>query len=210
MQKGKKFDTDELQALFNPQNMEINRDLPSHYWALCVALWTGMRRSEIFFRTVDEIKCKNEIWFFDITRDGEKGTKNKKSVRRVPIHSDLIKLGFLDYVDNLRNKNPTSFIFPEYANYGGQAGNKFTDFFIAYRRNLGIDSPRKKFHSFRNTFISELESKDIYTPRIQRIVGHSWSITQDGYVDSELKDLWEAVEKADFSSVMEIIPRWRY
>lgn len=211
VQKGKKFDTAELQTLFDPANMDINRNFPSHYWALCVALWTGMRRSEIFFRTIDEIKHQDNIWYFDITRDGEKETKNKKSVRWVPIHSDLISLGFLDYIGKLKNENPKSYIFPEYSNYAGQAGNKFTDFFIAYRRELGVDSPGKKFHSFRNTFISELERKNVYTPRLQRLVGHATgTITHDSYGDSELADLSEAVEKADFSSVMKIIPKWRY
>lgn len=208
--RGKPFSHPELCDILNPTNMEISPAYPSHYWALLIALFTGMRRSEIFFRTVDEIKEENGIWYFDITRTGDKKTKNKASVRTVPVHSELIRLGFLDYLDKLRLKNSKSYIFPEYNNTGGQAGNKFTDFFIEYRRKLGIDEPGKKFHSFRNTFVVALESNKTYSPLLSRLIGHyTGTMTHDGYGGYySLQDLSEAVEQIKFPNVTCVIPKW--
>ena len=54
----------------------------------------------------DDIKKDNEsgIWYFDITDEEEaKQLKSESAKRFVPIHSRLIELGFLNYVDDTRN-----------------------------------------------------------------------------------------------------------
>lgn len=208
--KGQPFTHIELCDIFDPRHLEITADHPSHYWALLIALFTGMRRSEIFFRTVDDIKEEGGIWYFDITRIGDKKTKTKVSVRKVPIHSELIRLGFLDYVAHLSKKNKAANLFPEYNNTGGQAGNKFTDFFINYRKKVGITGTGKKFHSFRNTFISRLEEQETYSPLLSRLVGHSTGkITHDVYGGNySLDKLSEAVEKVKWPNVTCSIPKW--
>lgn len=209
--KGQPFTHPELCDLFDPNNLQIDQQYPSHYFANLIALFSGMRRSEIFFRTVDEVKQENGIWYFDITEVDEKNTKNKKSIRRVPIHSELQRLGFLSYCEMIRSKGENSYLFPEYSNLGGQAGNKFTDYFIEYRKSLGITAPGKKFHSFRNTFISALESNRTYSPLLSRLVGHSTgSITHDGYGGHyPIEELAEAVEQVSFPNVTCAIPVWR-
>ena len=68
------------------------------YWIPIIALYTGMRLEEIGQLLVSDIKCKNSIWYFDVNSSEDKQLKNKSSVRRVPIHYDLIELEFIKYM----------------------------------------------------------------------------------------------------------------
>lgn len=74
-----------------------------------ILLFTGARREEIANLALADIRQEEGIHYFDIAPDGQRGRrlKNKSSKRRVPIHSELIILGFLDYVEARRNQGET-------------------------------------------------------------------------------------------------------
>jgi integrase len=96
------FTQDDLKRLFSKEK----RGLHSYcYWLPYIALYSGMRIEESCqLRTVD-IKESEGVWYFDIHGN----LKNRYSERKVPIHSRLIELGFLDYVRRL----PEGLIFPD-------------------------------------------------------------------------------------------------
>lgn len=211
------FKVDELGVIFASGNIQVNPIWPSHYWVPLLALYTGMRRSEIFFRSPSDILRESDIDFINVHREGDKNTKNESSVRKIPIHSHLIKLGFLKYVEQVRYQHgDEARLFREYKDHKGQAGNKFTDWFREYRRSIGINEPGKVFHSFRSNFINELERHDENSYMIQRIAGHAiQSITHHpvkGYGGKfdlkDLKDLKATIEKVDFYNVLIDLPGW--
>ena len=210
------FDRKELRKLFSEDSMDINHAMPSRYWVPLIALYTGMRRSEIFFRTPSDIKIEHNIEFFDVNAEGDKRTKNAASIRKIPIHSDLIQLGFLTYVQRIQDMHGAdASLFSEYGNRNGQAGNKFSDWFTRYRKSLGINGAGKVFHSFRSNFVNELERHRCDPLQIQRLTGHaSNSITHDatkGYGGKfSIEDLKKTIEHLAFSDVMQALPQWRF
>lgn len=212
----------------------------SHHWAPLIALHTGMRRSEIFFLTCKKVRKIDEIWCFDIVEERENAalafrkerkqekhqeesqTKTGRS-RIVPVHPKLIELGLLDYVAwrSTLTTNGKARLFPEYADYEGQAGNKFTEWFSSYKiYKCGITAKNKVYHCFRNTFICKMESKEAYTPKLNAITGHSTTKTSDGKQDSAIarmtyggsfapSDLLEIMKLIDFSDVLQDVKPWK-
>lgn len=206
------FTHKELCEIFGKE-LPVDIKMPSHYWVPLIGLFAGMRRSEIFFRTVADIKDDGGVWFFDVHRLGDSDTKNKGSVRRVPIHSKLIKLGFLDFVEKVRKeRGDKARLFIEYSDHGGQAGNKFTDFFGNYLDSIEITARSKVFHSFRTTFINALEALEVQTVKIQRLVGHvTGTVALDTYGgQSDVRVYSDEIEKLNFDNALLDLPRWPY
>ena len=85
----------------------------SEYWVPLIALFTGARLAEILQLVSDDIRQEENIWIFDINEEGddEKHVKTERSKRLVPIHSTLIKLGFIKFVEH--RKKTSSKLFPE-------------------------------------------------------------------------------------------------
>ena len=46
-----------------------------------------------------DVRREGEIWVIDINAHGDKRLKTESSARLVPIHPQLIGLGWLDYVE---------------------------------------------------------------------------------------------------------------
>jgi hypothetical protein len=72
---------------------------PWKFWIPMIAMYSGMRREEICQLHAEDIKEIGGIWCFDINDKGGKSLKTKSSDRLVPIHSILIKHGFLAFVE---------------------------------------------------------------------------------------------------------------
>ncbi|WP_181708284.1 hypothetical protein [Chthonobacter rhizosphaerae] len=96
------FSADELRKLFaSPVFVHGTRPLGGRgeaaYWLPLIALYSGARRTEIAqLRIRDLRQGENGIWFFDFTDEGhEQSLKTASSVRSVPVHRELIRLGLL-------------------------------------------------------------------------------------------------------------------
>ena len=85
------------------------------YWVPVIALYAGMRSGEIIQLLKSDIRTEDGVTYFDISKWEEeeaeeiKNLKTGSSYRRVPIHSAILALGFLDYVAS-RSKGR---IFPD-------------------------------------------------------------------------------------------------
>lgn len=186
------FSSDELKLIFpglsygdNFTTRFKNRDTSydcAKFWTPLIALLSGARLGEIIQLELDDIKHEDGVWFFDITtesssKDSGKELKTKGSRRRVPIHSALVKIGLLDYVDQRRKHSlrPTG-LFDQYLRGAPGKGKVITEWFkggpngvdrhgkprfrYGYLDRCGIscrpdqrpDGSSVSFHSFRHTF----------------------------------------------------------
>jgi integrase len=103
------FSKDEVKRIINglgdgtPDKLIKNK---SNYWGALIAVYTGARRNEIAALLPDDVKKDDAsgLWYFDITDDEEQGKELKSSAakRIVPVHSRLIELGFMDFVEESR------------------------------------------------------------------------------------------------------------
>ena len=132
------------------------------YYVTMIAAYSGMRIKEITQLHKEDIALKDRIYCFNINTNDGKTTKTKNSIRFVPIHSKLIDLGLLEYVNSKKSGN----IF--------KVSNKdFSEIFRSQIQRKFIDKDSKKtFYSFRHYFIDYLVQREVEANLIAQIVGH--------------------------------------
>lgn len=86
----------------------------SYKWLTMLALATGARIEELAQLTFKDIYQENSRWVIELT-DSEEGKhlKNKASVRRIPLHKDLIAVGFPAFVAQQKLLTKSPFVFYE-------------------------------------------------------------------------------------------------
>jgi integrase len=191
-----------LQELLNNDGRFVR--LPYQKWGPLIALYTGARLNEIAQMHLADIRMQDGVWCFDINDKGEdKKLKTDASRRFVPIHSGLIALGFVDYVQSLRDEAVTK-LFPKFTycpknGWGRSLGRWFNDEFLV---RMGMKGQGLSFHSFRHTVVTGLMHTDVDLPLIQTLVGHErQGVTHQHYFSSGFKisQLRDALEKLDYS-----------
>lgn len=97
----KAYDAHQVQALFAPAAFQ---DLAlSARWAALLGLYTGARASEVGQLLVEDVLTVDGLPCIRISDEGEhQKVKTEVSLRTIPVHPDLIELGFLDWGGALR------------------------------------------------------------------------------------------------------------
>ena len=176
-EKQRAMTPEELCQLFEGTEMrEFAKDTTKHhmYWLPHIGLYTGARINEICqLNPQSDILEKDGIWHFNLTEDTdteqsddevEKSIKNHKE-RRVPVHSQLIALGLIDYIKAIK-KRGASRLFPDWKPVQGKSSSKADDWFLDHIRAIKLrdETPFKRlvgFHAFRHTFINHAYENDI-------------------------------------------------
>jgi len=198
--KRRAFKNEELAKLLNHPNF-ISRTFRSSYsfWLIPLALFTGARLGELCqldlkdFIEVDGIPCIdiNDIDAVEIQiEEGgkRKRVKNNNAKRLVPIHSELIRIGLLRYVEKLQ-KQGNKHLFTE-LNRGRRdgAGHAASNWFQRFRKNVGLSSKQETvFHSFRHFFITSILDNEVPPHMLAPIVGHEAELIT-GKVYWDVKD----------------------
>jgi integrase len=199
-----KFTVPELQKLFDAMQRELTpkKHTPETAlpWAALIALYTGARLEEICQLTTADIREEPAngatVWVIEVHNGGTNNLKNESAPRLIPLHSKLVRLGFLDYVKQL----PAGPLFPGLTRRktkGNKIGARVGELFNKKLRTLGMKRKGLDFHSLRHTVIKLLENvRPIIPDRdIKRVVGHKVEdITFGVYGEGELKNLAAAVE----------------
>lgn len=206
----KPFTDSDLAAILSHKEFLSQRtDRPERYWLVLCLLLSGARREEIAQLAVSDIQHKDGIHYFDITNEGEsQSLKNEGSKRRVPIHSELVRLGLLEYV---RKQRRGGRLFPQLEKGGNGYGDAVGKYFSRLLRHfLHITDPGLVLHSTRHTVITRLHAAGVPTNLVEILVGHA-SNTVHGMVyvhreDIPLKLLAEALEKLEYPAVKMVVP----
>jgi hypothetical protein len=155
------------------------------YWLPILALYQGARLEELCRLVRCEV-VEGAVPHFLITDEeppmppGERlarkqGVKTKAAIRRLPIHDEVLRLGFLDYVRYVAPK-PTDFIFPRLKpnpKDDNKRSGKFTQWFTDYRRFAGITDDKHVFHSFRSGVVTKfLMIRGIELGNVVALIGH--------------------------------------
>lgn len=208
------FDKSDLKKIFESKHyLSGSFKRATDYWIPLLALFTGARLGEICQLKVSDIKKVDEIYCIDINEDDEdKSIKRESSARMVPIHNQLLNLGFIDYVNNQKKKKQKNIFEINYGIIRGQyhsTQKQMSD----YLKKVGIvsssTSKSKTFHSFRHTIRTQLTELDIEERTIDAIIGHASEARSIGnkiYTHSKLiKQKQSAIQKlvydVDFSKI---------
>lgn len=131
-----------------PGTMQI-RDW--RYWAPWVAIYSGARLGEILQLTVADVRQSHGVWVMHIIDAEEgQGLKTEGSARVVPLHRELIRLGFVDHVKAMRAKGEAR-VFPDAMQNSRGYFDGPSKFFNGYFAAIGVKVDRSRnFHSFRH------------------------------------------------------------
>ncbi|MBL5825312.1 site-specific integrase [Serratia fonticola] len=205
------FDEASLKKVFT--SPVFNGDRPkagageASYWLPLLALYTGARLEEIGQLHPSDVHQETfqggSAWVIEIN-DRQEGQhlKNASSRRRIPVHPELIKLGFIDFA----NKQKGDRIFHQLkADVFGTLTGNWSKWFGRYLRNVcGVTDKRMVFHSFRHTFKDMCRLAGIDEAVHDALTGHSSSSVSRNYggLNYPLGPLVDAVEKLSFQPVV--------
>jgi integrase len=146
------------------------------FWAPLVALYTGMRMNEILQLYVTDIQRDglDGIYFINVNTDGDdKSLKTPNSWRRVPIHPELKRLGFLEHVCQ-RKQEGCLRLFPDMPM--GEDGYYSSVYSKRFRRlldSLQIKRSKNAYHSFRHNFEDACRNSGVSKEVMDAIQGHA-------------------------------------
>jgi integrase len=173
------FTVAELQTLFDALPREIPKKHTAESalpWVALIALYTGMRLEEIAQLTTADVRevAANgaTVWVIDVHNGGENKLKNETSARLIPVHSELDRLGLLDYVKALK-AGP---LFPGLTrreSKGGKVGARVGELFRKKLVTLKLKRDGLCFHSFRHTVAGRLDAAGVPQSDAARILGHA-------------------------------------
>lgn len=145
------------------------------FWMPILALWHGFRAAEIGGCALNDIKQVHGQWMFDLQN---RDLKNAQSRRIVPLHSAMIDLGFLDYIDDQKRLGER-WLFPEFDHDRGKDVIKqYGKWFGLWRRRDAEANEMRNFHSFRHTFIGRCRELELPLEHRNQITGHAKTIPE--------------------------------
>jgi integrase len=165
------------------------------FWVPLIAAYSGMRLGEIVQLLKSDVKQEKGIWYFDVRSGEGKSLKTASSKRRVPIHSLLLQLDFLDLV---KTGSPSARVFPEIKKGAdGYASHNFSKWWGRYAAHAGFKTDR--FHSFRHNFLDALHAAGSPEYINKALMGHVDKSVHGGYGSgAPLSALKEAIDKVAY------------
>jgi site-specific recombinase XerD len=174
------------------------------YWLPLLGLYHGNRLEEFAQLHRADVQQEEGIWFLDINDEGNKQVKNEQSKRRVPLHPELHRLGFLDYVERTA-PNSTNRVFPllQPGGHDQKLGYFFTKWWSKYRRDIGVYEKGLDYHSFRASVATKLATAGVSLEFRNELLGHEGaSIDEQNYQKGfPLKLLAEAISRVSWPEV---------
>jgi integrase len=174
------FTVAELQTLFDamPRETKPKKHTPDTAmpWVALIALYTGARLEEIAQLTTADVREETAngatVWCVDVHNGGTNKLKNETSARLIPVHSELARLGLLDYVQAL----PRGPLFPGLTrreSKGGKIGARVGELFRKKLVSLKLKRDGLCFHSFRHNVSNSLDVAGVPQSDAARVLGHA-------------------------------------
>ncbi len=204
------FAPSDLKAIFSASAIsDFNK--PWQYWLPVLALYTGARLNELCQLQSKDIINQDGIWVISINDEGEQQhLKSSSSKRLIPIHNELVRLGFIDFVKHVYTAK-TARIFPELTARDKRFAHTPSKWFGRIKGQVLDDSDKKSFHSFRHTFVDYMFNKLKLqgNPLVKVLIGHTdREITSGVYGSSfTIADLNEVIQQIDFKEYNVDVPK---
>nr|WP_186329596.1 site-specific integrase [Variovorax boronicumulans] len=144
------------------------------YWIPLIGLYSGARIGEIGQLEVADVMTDDDGAWLSIHERAEGSTlKTANSERMVAVHSELIRLGFLDYVKDLQDAGQVK-LWPVIPRTESRSrGDNFSQWFGQYRRSLGVTERFPDFHSFRHNARQAMRDAGIDARLADAVTGHA-------------------------------------
>jgi len=177
------------------------------YWIPLIGLYSGARLGEIAQLLIADVRDIHGTWIFHITREGsdKKSVKTAGSERVIPVHSELVKLGFLHYHTAMKALGHQH-LFPEIEPDGrGFISGRPSAFFNKYFAAIGVKQDKSvNFHSFRHGMIDAFRRAGYLDEQFGMLLGHTKATTTGRYgiiPQGILADRVRMIEDVNFPGV---------
>ena len=143
------------------------------FWAPLIALHMGFRSEEILQLAIIDIQVLEGIPCIVLQQGPGQSLKSAAARRTVPIHENLLALGFMRLV-NLRKQQGEPRLFPWVQRSGSKETftENFSKTFTRFRKDHGLYAANRDFHSFRTTFNHLLIGSSCADSRRRYMMGH--------------------------------------
>jgi integrase len=184
------------------------------FWLPLLCLFTGARPNEMAQLHVADLKqTKIGTWYLDIAEtadDDEESTgaaktlKTATSRRRIPLHPELIKIGFAQLVEQRKKASSDPHLFPDlkpdkYGNVAAYALKRFRESYLPEAIKL---EARQTFYSFRHSWRDALRRIEAPDSTLEAVGGWSQGKTSDSYGDPNDPDLqFKIIRKISFEGL---------
>ena len=168
--KRRPFSTAQLQAIFTAPlyvgcqddghgyaKPGPNRPKNARFWIPLIGLFGGLRLNEVCQLDVADIRVVDEITCFAVTASAETGDSDKRlktasSERLIPVHPELLALGFVAFVAQRRKEDQVKLFGEVDIGANGYRSTTFSPWFTRFTEKAGARAPKTCFHSFRHVF----------------------------------------------------------
>jgi integrase len=185
----------DLRARFTPGPAIVH---DAFYWVPLLLYYTGARREEICKLRPDDFRELDGIPYIQIDETETGRVKNDGSVRAIPLHSELVRLGLLDFVEECRRRG-RDVLFPELrpTNKVQKYGDVFYKRAWIHIRERGALSPKANIHGTRHRFSTALKDQMVQSEYRGDLLGHvGKTITEERYSEAAgLRLLKEVVDQ---------------
>ena len=172
----KPFTPDELTRIFDPERLNLCAN-PADVFVPILGLLTGSRPSNICQLRLGDIRREdgiNVISYHDYLSDNS--AKTDATNRIAPLHPILEKIGFLRYLEDIKNlpdTNATTLIFPWLNQYEQGYADVPTQNFTKVLKELGIWVFNVKvFYSLRHTTNQRMKERGVPEDFRSQYIGH--------------------------------------
>lgn len=198
------FKPDELTLVYDHVK-QFKERAPHKFWLPMLLLFTGARDGEFANRLLKDVRPEFNIWIIDLTKaSGVSRVKNVQSKRMIPVPQYLIDIGFLNYVQGLRDAGEI-WLFPQFIR-GGKAKKpsvQYSVMFGAMLDELGLTARTLVLHSLRHTWNTVADNLGVSHDRRVKIVGHGGqgTINQLVYTHKDLSSMKETLDMVKFKGL---------
>lgn len=190
------------------------------FWLPLIGLFTGARSNEIIQLQVSDLKYAGGIFHFDMayadddeedegetdfyTHEGpEKSFKTSAAIRRIPVHSELVRVGLEEFWKSRVSVGGR--LFPEMnpSSHDGKYSSAYSRPFRRLLESLQIKRKRNAFHSYRHSFENACKQNRVERNAMNALQGHSEKGMAGIYGDGDygLKLLNEELQKVRYDGL---------
>ena len=211
------FTVEELRTILKPETYlkwtihfshpyrkdRVSNHLP-YYWIFLLGIFSGMRTNEMCQILLSQVKKEKGIWFIFIEDSEETKVKTENAIRKVPLHPQLIDLGFVDYV-TAQKKSKRGRLFWELSeDRDGFASHVSRHYNQRFLPAVGVwKKYTKVLYCTRHTFINKLYSEMVDENVIKVLIGHEKEFTMKHYGGDPFtpERLLEEISKVSYSGI---------
>lgn len=195
------------------------------YWLPILGHATGARMSELAQLRTTEVLVRDGVVVLWLTTSQDdksaeevpaekkeqalaNSVKTGQSRRLVPVHPDVLALGFMDYVQSVRSQGHGR-LFPYVRpDCHGVYGGNFSKFYNRYLARVGIKRPGLDWISFRHTFKSAGRAVGMPSDMLDYIQGHASERVSQDYGRFPPKAVLENMSRMELPALKCVTP-WK-